>query len=79
MIAKSRARSFHLLYLLLRKGKVYYKMCRNFIKKCGSFFHYKTRPKRVTKRGSFFVTKCVDVITERGSYDKTRRLLENAA
>ena len=70
MIVKSRATSFLLFNLPLRIG---------LLQKCGSFFYYKTRPKRVTKRGSFFVTKCVDVITERGKDDKTCRLLENAA
>ena len=36
-------------------------------------FYCKKLPKSVTKRGSFFITKCVDVITKRGQYYKMRR------
>ena len=72
MIAKSRARCFHLTNLPLEKGllqnasKFYYKM--------RQLFYYKTRQKCVTKRGSFFIIKCVDVITKRGRYYKMRQL-----
>ena len=68
MIAKSREINFYLSCLRLGKGllrnapKFYYKMRQLFL--------LLNAAKKVAKRGSFFITKCVNVITKRDQYYK---------